>query len=134
MHQIELHPYFNQAEMRRFNADRGILTEAWSPLGQGGKVLVDPAIGRIAERYGASPAQVIIAWHLAHGVVPLPKSVTSARIEDNFRSLEIRLTQEDVATIDALDSGGRIGVDPAVANHLVPGGGGLPQEQRERLG
>lgn len=114
IHQIELHPYWNQAELRALHKELGILTQAWSPLGQGGELLKDPVIVEIAERLGASPAQVVIAWHLAIGNVVIPKSVTPERIKENFAALKLELNDADIAAISALSkTTGRIGPDPA---------------------
>ncbi|PLC11555.1 oxidoreductase [Kocuria flava] len=112
VNQVELHPYFNQEPLRAFHASRGIRTEAWSPLGQGGELLQDPVIGGIARRLGATPGQVVIAWHLAIGNVVFPKTVTPERIRENFAALDVRLDPEDVEAISGLDNGGRIGSDP----------------------
>ncbi|RUQ21285.1 aldo/keto reductase [Kocuria sp. HSID16901] len=113
IHQIELHPYFNQSKMRQVNEELGIKTEAWSPLGQGGDVLKEKVIGDIAERHGATAGQVVIAWHLAIGNVVIPKSVTPERIVENFEALNVRLTDDDVEAINGLTKAdGRIGNDP----------------------
>lgn len=112
INQVELHPYLAQRELREFHAAHGIATEAWSPLGQGGPLLGDPVIASIAQRLGHTPAQIVIAWHLAIGNVVIPKSVTPARIEENFASLQVTLTDDDVAAISALDRDGRIGPHP----------------------
>ncbi|NYD78755.1 aldo/keto reductase [Arthrobacter cupressi] len=118
IHQIELHPFFNQAELREFNAANGILTQAWSPLGQGGELLADETIAGIAAKHGATPAQVVIAWHLAIGNVVIPKSVTESRIVENFAALGVTLDAADIEAINGLDRGaeGRIGPDPAVSD------------------
>ena len=114
MHQIELHPDFQQRELRDYHADKGILTEAWSPLGQGGDILKHPVITEIAEAHGADAGQVIIAWHLAIGNVVIPKTVTPERIVSNFAAADLRLTDEQIEKIDGLDrADGRIGPDPA---------------------
>lgn len=115
IHQIELHPYFQQRELRAIHAEHGILTEAWGPLGQGkSDLLENPAVTAIAEAHGATPAQVVLAWHLAHGIVTIPKSVTPSRIVENLASVELTLTADEVAAIDALDrEDGRGGTDPA---------------------
>ncbi len=114
MHQIELHPQFQQSELRRYHAEKGILTEAWSPLGQGGDILKDPVITAIAEAHGVDAGQVIIAWHLAIGNVVIPKTVTPERIVSNLAAAQLVLTEEEVERIDGLDrADGRIGADPA---------------------
>src|SRR5699024_9509417 len=114
MHQIELHPDFQQRELRDYHADKGILTEAWSPLGQGGDILKHPVITEIAEAHGADAGQVIIAWHLAIGNVVIPKTVTPERIVSNFAAADLRLTDEQIEKIDGLDrADGRVGPDPA---------------------
>ncbi|MEO2098305.1 MAG: aldo/keto reductase [Brachybacterium sp.] len=115
IHQIELHPYFQQRELRALHAEHDILTEAWGPLGQGkSDLLENPAVTAIAEAHDASPAQVVLAWHLAHGIVTIPKSVTPSRIVENLASVELTLTADEVAAIDALDrEDGRGGTDPA---------------------
>ena len=114
IHQIELHPYFSQEALRAVHAEYGIVTEAWSPLGNGSDLLQNPVLAEIAERHGATPAQVVLAWHLAKGTVAIPKSVTPSRIEENLASVNVKLTAEDIAAVDALSSPeGRIGADPA---------------------
>lgn len=118
INQVETHPYFNQAELRAFEADKGILHESWSPLGSGKGLLEDPVLAGIAEKRGATPAQVVLAWHLALGLVVIPKSVTESRIIENWGALEVSLTDEDIAAINGLDKGeaGRIGANPATAD------------------
>ncbi|WP_416418193.1 aldo/keto reductase [Paenarthrobacter aromaticivorans] len=118
INQVELHPFFNQAELRAFNASKGILTQAWSPLGQGGELLENATVAEIAAKHGATPAQVVIAWHLAIGNVVIPKSVTESRIQENFAALGVKLDDADVEAISGLDRGaeGRIGPDPAVSD------------------
>ena len=113
IHQIELHPYFSQEELRKVHEELGIVTEAWSPLGQGGEILKDPVIVEIAGKHGISPAQVVLAWHLAKGIVAIPKSVTPARIAENFTAANVTLDAADIAAIDGLTrKDGRIGPDP----------------------
>ena len=116
INQVELHPYLQQREVAEFNAEHGIVTEAWSPLASGKQVLDDPVIGGIAERLGATPAQVVIAWHIARGFVVLPKSVTPSRITENFAAAELTLTEDDMAQIATLDRGFRTGPDPDTFN------------------
>jgi 2,5-diketo-D-gluconate reductase A len=113
VNQIELHPHFQQRELRRYDAEHGILTEAWSPLGRGA-ALEDPVIGEIAKAHNRTPAQVILRWHLQLGNVVIPKSVTPARIEENFDVFGFELSEADMDAIGDLDDpGGRIGPDPA---------------------
>lgn len=115
VHQIELHPYFQQRELRAVHAEHGIATESWGPLGQGkSDLLENPVITGIASAHGASPAQVVLAWHLASGIVTIPKSVTPSRIVDNLAAAQLTLTADEVAAIDELDRpDGRGGADPA---------------------
>ena len=118
INQVETHPYFPQAALREFEASKGILHQSWSPLGQGSELLQDPVLAAIAEKHQASTAQVVIAWHLALGNVVIPKSVTPARIIENFQGLSVTLDAEDIAAINGLDRGaeGRISADPAVSD------------------
>lgn len=111
VNQIELHPRFGQVGLRREHEDLGIVTEAWSPLAQG-QVLDDPAITQIAEAHGKTPGQVVIRWHLQIGNVVIPKSATPERIAENFDVFDFELSDEEMAEIDALDAGERIGPDP----------------------
>ncbi|MFD3457079.1 aldo/keto reductase [Streptomyces sp. NPDC058691] len=116
VNQIELHPNLPQAELRAFDAAHGIATEAWSPLGQGRGLLEEPALAAIAAKHGKSPAQIVLRWHLQLGNVVIPKSVTPARIKENIDVFGFELDAEDLAAIDALDNGGRLGPDPAAFN------------------
>lgn len=114
INQVELHPYFPQRELREANAARRVLTEAWAPLARGGDLFQEQAVSAIAERHGATPAQVVLAWHRALGNVAIPKSVTPSRIEENWASLSVELTESDLADLSILDRGaaGRTGFDP----------------------
>jgi len=111
VNQVELHPRFQQAGLRRRHRELGILTEAWSPLAQG-RVLDDPRIEVIAADHGKTPGQVVIRWHLQIGNVVIPKSVTPERIEQNFDVFDFHLTEAEMATFEALDAGDRTGPDP----------------------
>ncbi|MDQ1739001.1 MAG: 2,5-diketo-D-gluconate reductase [Pseudonocardiales bacterium] len=112
INQIELHPLLPQAQLRAFHAEHGILTEAWSPLARGGPVLTEEGIAEIAARVGKTPAQVILRWHLELGNVVIPKSVTPARIRENFDIFDFSLTAEDLEAIAGLETGDRIGPHP----------------------
>lgn len=115
INQIQLHPLFQQAAMREKNAKLGVITESWSPLGQG-KLLDHPGLAAIAARHGKSVAQIIIRWHIELGLVVIPKSVTPSRIVENFAVFDFALSDQDKAQIAALDSAdGRIGSDPLTA-------------------
>ena len=111
VNQIELHPRFQQAGLRREHEDLGIVTEAWSPLAQGA-VLDDPEITDIAKAHDKTPGQVVLRWHVQLGNVVFPKSVTPERIEENIDLFDFHLTDEEMSRIEALDAGDRIGPDP----------------------
>jgi 2,5-diketo-D-gluconate reductase A len=113
VNQIELHPYLQQGELRRFHGTHGIVTEAWSPLAQGA-VLTDPVIVDIAARLGRSPAQVVLRWHVQLGNVVIPKSVTPERRLENIALFDFALDGDDMAAIESLDRGedGRTGFHP----------------------
>ncbi|MBG0829912.1 aldo/keto reductase [Planomonospora sp. ID67723] len=118
VNQIELHPMLPQAELRRYHAERGIVTEAWSPLGQGRGLLAEPVLAKLAAKHGRSPAQVVLRWHLQLGNVVIPKSVTPSRIAENIDVFGFALDPEDMAALAALDTGTRLGPDPATFNRL----------------
>ncbi|HEY5835324.1 aldo/keto reductase [Streptomyces sp.] len=115
LNQVELHPGLQQKELRAFHAEHGIATQAWSPLAQGA-VLNDPVLTGIAARLGRTPAQVVLRWHLQIGNVVIPKSVTPARIRENFDLFGFELTDADLDAIATLDQGLRIGPDPDTFN------------------
>ena len=120
VNQIEVHPYFQQRQVQSFGAERGILTQAWSPIGgitfyrdgSHGSTLEDPVIGQIAEGHGKSPAQVMLRWHLQEGRSVIPKSTKPHRIAENFDVFDFDLTDSEVAAIDALDTEQRGGPEP----------------------
>jgi len=127
VNQVELHPFFTQQPLREFHGKHGITTEAWSPLG-GIHVyrpadpnavlnaLEHPTITAIAEENGKTPAQVVLRWHIQHDVIAIPKSVKPHRIAENFDVFDFELAADDVAAIDALDTGVRAGPDPEMLN------------------
>ncbi|MCB0869190.1 MAG: aldo/keto reductase, partial [Solirubrobacterales bacterium] len=119
VNQIEVHPYFQQAELQSLHREHGIVTQAWSPIGgitsyrdSGRSTFEDQTLLDIAGRYGKSVAQVMLRWHIQEGRSAIPKSVKPARIAENFQVFDFKLTGEEVAAIDALDSGVRGGPEP----------------------
>ena len=119
VNQIEVHPYFGNEEVRAYGAEHGILTEAWSPIAQGG-VLQDPTISAIAERVGRTTAQVTLRWHIQRGDIIFPKSTTPSRVQENFELFDFELTDDDMTAITALDKGeqGRIGGHPDTMDYV----------------
>lgn len=115
VNQIELHPYFNQAEQRAADKARGILTQAWTPIGKGSALLEEPAIVDIARQLERSPAQVVLRWHLQLGVLPIPKSATSSRRTENLAVHDFVLNDKHMEAISGLTRGdGRLfNADPA---------------------
>jgi 2,5-diketo-D-gluconate reductase A len=112
VNQIELHPRFQQAELRTWHSDHGIATEAWSPLAQG-DLLEDGTIETVAAHHDRTPAQVILRWHLQVGNVVIPKSSSPERIRQNFELFDFTLSEDNMAALKRLDTDRRIGPDPA---------------------
>jgi len=119
VNQIEVHPYFQQRALQRLHGEHGILTQAWSPIGgitsyRGGekRTFDDPTLQDIARQHGKSVAQVMLRWHLQQGRSAIPKSTKPARITENFDVFDFELSAEQIAAIDALDTGVRGGPDP----------------------
>jgi 2,5-diketo-D-gluconate reductase A len=117
VNQIEVHPYFTNDEVRAFNSEHGIATEAWSPIAQG-NVLQDETVTRIAGNLGRTPAQVTLRWHIQRGDIVFPKSVTRSRVEENFQLFDFELSGEDMTAITALDRDGRQGPNPDEFNYI----------------
>lgn len=112
VNQVEVHPDFAQVPLRAYHGRHGIATEAWSPIGQGGDLLEDERLARIAEKHGRSPAQVVLRWHLQEGNIVFPKSVTPSRIAENIALFDFALDADDVTRIENMDAGNRMGPDP----------------------
>ena len=117
VNQIEIHPYLAQDDMRAFDREHQIATEAWSPIAQG-KVLGDPVIERISRRTEKSPAQVVLRWHVQRGDIVFPKSVTPERVRENFAIFDFELSDADMSDITALDKAERTGPDPDVFDYI----------------
>lgn len=122
VNQVELHPYFTQQDVQKADAAHGIVTQAWSPIGGitfypgwgDGKrsVLEDPTIAELAQAHGTSPAQVMLRWGIQQGRSVIPKSTNPTRIAENFDVFDFELSTDELARIDALDTGVRGGPDP----------------------
>lgn len=129
VNQVEVHPFFIQRELREVHRSLGIVTQAWSPLG-GVNVyrpadpsavknpLTHPVVVDLAAKYGKTPAQIVLRWHLEHGTATVPKSVRPARIAENIDIFDFGLTPDEVAALDALDTGVRGGPDPATVDTI----------------
>ncbi|KRC62667.1 oxidoreductase [Agromyces sp. Root81] len=133
VNQVEMHPYFSQPAVRTADTERGILTQAWSPIGgitsyrgdSSRSTFNEPVIVGIGEQYGKSAAQVMLRWHLQQGRSAIPKSVRAERIAENFDVFDFELTGEQLAAIDALDTGVRGGPEPehitlATSGRVIP--------------
>jgi diketogulonate reductase-like aldo/keto reductase len=124
VNQVELHPYFSQPGVQAANAEHGILTQAWSPIGgitfypgwgeDRKNVMEDATIAAIGAAHGKTPAQVMLRWHLQQGRSAIPKSTNPGRIAENFGVFDFELSMGELAAIDALDTGMRNGPDPDV--------------------
>jgi len=122
VNQVELNPYFTEQEVRDADDRHRIVTQSWSPIGGAydrnpgtgvsTRPLEHPLVLELAAKHGKTPAQVVIRWHLDHGFSAIPKSVTPSRIAENFDVFDFTLTRDEVAAIDALDTGTRAGADP----------------------
>ncbi len=119
VNQVELHPYFTQPDVQQANAEQGVLTRAWSPMGgitsyRGGvkSTFDDLVIGQIAAEHGKTPAQVMLRWHLQQGRSGIPKSVNPERIAANFDAFDFELSRDQIAAINGLNTGARGGPGP----------------------
>jgi diketogulonate reductase-like aldo/keto reductase len=126
VNQVELHPFFIQSDLRETNSKLGIIMQSWSPLGNSVRVfsapgskkdpLAHPTIIELAKKHGKTPAQVVLRWHIQHGLSTIPKSVHPERIKENIDIFDFTLTAHDIAAIDEMDTGIRSGPDPQVVN------------------
>ncbi|QDE39338.1 aldo/keto reductase [Luteibacter pinisoli] len=116
VNQIELHPDFAQNDVVAANRAHQVITEAWSPLGQGGDLLKNETLVTLGKKYSKSPAQVVLRWHVQLGHMVIPKSVTPERIRSNIDVFDFELSADDMAAIAKLDSGKRMGPNPDELN------------------
>ncbi len=128
VNQVELHPFFIQRELRAAHERLGIVTQSWSPIGgvhnrkrradpnAPASPLEHPTIAKLAAKYGKTPAQVMLRWQIEHGLSVIPKSIRPERIAENINIFDFALSKEDIAAIDALDTGARTGSDPEIVN------------------
>ncbi|SDL95294.1 2,5-diketo-D-gluconate reductase A [Franzmannia pantelleriensis] len=124
VNQVELHPYFQQQKLREFHREQGVITQSWSPLGlwwqnpdPGSSVLQAPEILELSERYGKTPAQIVLRWHLDSGLATISKSVRPERIVENFQLFDFALTPREIKDLAGLDRrDGRLGPDPETAD------------------
>jgi 2,5-diketo-D-gluconate reductase A len=116
VNQIEIHPTFQQQELAAKSRSLGIAVEAYSPLGQGSDLKAAP-VQSMADKYGVSAAQIVLGWHLAQGTIVIPKSANPVRMRENLEAVNLTLSAAELAELSSLESGARIGADPAVAAH-----------------
>jgi 2,5-diketo-D-gluconate reductase A len=117
VNQIELHPYLTQDDLRAFDTEHEIATEAWSPIAQG-RVLGDPVITELARSYAKSPAQVVLRWHIQLGNIVFPKSTTAGRVKENFEIFDFELSDADMSLVSALNKDERTGPNPDEFNYV----------------
>lgn len=117
VNQIQLSPRITRPDQRAYDSEQGIVTEAWSPLGAGNDLLQEPILVSIAEKYGKSPAQVVLRWHIELGIVAIPRSANPRRIGENIDIFDFSLTADEIALISALDTGEEPRVDSDTSGH-----------------
>jgi 2,5-diketo-D-gluconate reductase A len=117
VNQIQLSPEIARTELRDFDDEHGVVTESWSPLGRGRMLFEHPAVEQAARAHGRSPAQVVLRWHLQHGLVAIPKSSRAERIAENFAVFDFALTADEMAALDALDRGEAAATDSDSFGH-----------------
>jgi 2,5-diketo-D-gluconate reductase A len=115
--QIQLNPQVTRAEQRAYNSAHEIVTVSWSPLGPGTDLLQHPTIADIGARYGKTPGQVVLRWHVELGLVAIPKSSNPQRLAQNLDIFDFALQPDEVAAITAIDDGSKPGVDSDTSGH-----------------
>jgi len=117
VNQIQLNPRITRPDQRAYDSEQGIVTEAWSPLGAGNDLLREPTLVSIAEKYGKTPAQIVLRWHIELGIVAIPRSANPRRIAENIDVFDFSLTDAEIALISALDTGEEPRVDSDTSGH-----------------
>ena len=117
VNQLQLSPYVVQEKGRAFAAQHGIVVQSWSPLARGPELRSEPVVTELAQRYGRTPAQILLRWHIELGLVPVPKSEDPQRLRENIAVFDFTLTPEDVARLSALDRGDELVLDPETFGH-----------------
>jgi len=117
VNQIQLNPRITRPDQRAYDSEQGIVTEAWSPLGAGNDLLREPTLVSIAEKYGKTPAQIVLRWHIELGIVAIPRSANPRRIAENIDIFDFSLTDAETALISALDTGEEPRVDSDTSGH-----------------
>jgi 2,5-diketo-D-gluconate reductase A len=117
VNQIQLNPLITRPEQRAYDLEQGIVTEAWSPLGAGNDLLENPTLAAIAAKYGKTPGQVVLRWHIELGIVAIPRSANPSRIAQNIDIFDFMLTSDEIAAISALDTGKEPRVDSDETGH-----------------
>ncbi|MFO7167511.1 MAG: aldo/keto reductase [Chloroflexota bacterium] len=117
VNQIQLNPRVSRREQRAYNSAQGIVTVSWGPLAPGTDLLQHPTLVGLAEKYGKTPAQIVLRWHIELGLVPIPKSANPTRIAQNIDIFDFSLTSDEVQAISALDTGADPGVDSDKSGH-----------------
>lgn len=112
VNQVEMHPYFPQAELRAFHQEHGIRTESWSPLARRSEMLAEPLIPELAAKYEVTPTQLVVRWHVQLGSTPIPKSASPERQRENADVFGFELSAEDIDRISALERGRLWDADP----------------------
>lgn len=117
VNQIQINPRISRPEQRDYDQAQGIVTVSWGPLGPGSDLLGDPTVAALAEKYGKTPAQIVLRWHIELGLVPIPKSANPTRIAQNIDIFDFALAGDEIAALAALDSGANPGVDSDKTGH-----------------
>ena len=117
VNQIQLNPRITRPEQRAYNSEQGIVTEAWSPLGAGNDLLENPTLAAIAAKYGKTPGQIVLRWHIELGTVAIPRSANPGRIAQNIDIFDFMLTNDEIAAISAIDTGKEPRVDSDKTGH-----------------